>query len=407
MTFENEVIKMVRISKRLSLVAESSTLATSTKVKQMKAKGQDIISLTVGEPDFETPKNIRDAAIEAIQENKVNHYTPTAGILPLRQAIIAYHQKKDSVHYELNEVMVSNGAKDALYTLFQVILDLEDEVIIPAPYWVSYTEQVKLAGGKNVIVNGSPENEFKVSLEMLEKHRTNRTVAIILNSPNNPTGVVYTSEELREIGNWAVDHDILIVSDEIYYRLCYHQHEAVSIASLSEEIKKQSVIINGVSKSYAMTGWRIGYAMGNQKIISKMIQLSSHSTSNPAAVSQYAALEALSGEQSFVEEMRDEFEKRLDYFFPLIESIPGFKATKPQGAFYVFVNAKEAAAMTGYESVSDFALALLEEGHVAVVDGEGFGFSDYVRISYTLDKENLVEAIKRIKQFIEIKSNKN
>lgn len=397
---------MVRISKRMSLVAESPTLATSTKVKAMKAKGADIISLTVGEPDFETPKNIRDAAIQAIQENKVNHYTPSAGILPLRQAIIDYHQETDGVQYELNQVMVSDGAKNALYTLFQVILNPEDEVIIPSPYWVSYTEQVKLAGGKNILIDGVPENNFKISLEMLEKHRTNKTVAIILNSPNNPTGAVYTEEELREIGNWAVEHNILIISDEIYYRLCYHQQEAASIASLSEEIKNQSIIINGVSKSYAMTGWRIGYAMGNQEVIGKMIQLASHSTSNPASVSQYAALAALTGDQNFVNEMREEFEKRLDYFFPLIESIPGFQATKPQGAFYIFVNAKKAATMTGYSTVSDFALGLLEEGHVAVVGGDGFGFPDYVRISYTLNKENLTEAIKRIKQFIQLKSNR-
>lgn len=398
---------MVRISKKMSLLAESSTLATSAKVKEMKADGTDIINLTVGEPDFETPKNIRTAAIQAIQENKVNHYTPSAGIITLRQAIIDYHKKIDKIQYNLNQVMVSDGAKHALYTLFQVILDPEDEVIIPSPYWVSYTEQVKLAGGKNILIAGVPENNFKISLEMLEKHRTDRTVAIILNSPNNPTGAIYTEEELREIGNWAVEHNILIVSDEIYYRLCYHQQEAVSIASLSEEIKNQTIIINGVSKSYAMTGWRIGYAMGNQEVIGKMIQLASHSTSNPASVSQYAALEALTGDQSFVKEMREEFEKRLDYFFPLIESVPGFKATKPQGAFYIFVNAKETARMTGYASVSDFARGLLEEGHVAVVGGDGFGFPDYIRISYTINKENLTEAIKRIKQFVQMKLNRN
>ena len=392
---------MVQISNRMSSIAESPTLATSAKVKEMKAEGKDIISLTVGESDFETPKPIREAAIKAIQENKVNHYTATSGILSLKQAIIDYHKKNDGIDYQLNEVLVSGGAKNALFTLFQVILNPGDEVIIPAPYWVSYTEQVKLAGGENIIVDTLPENEFKVSVEMLEKNRTDRTVALILNSPNNPTGMIYSKDELTKIGGWAVKHNILIISDEIYYRLCYHQQKAVSIASISNAIKNQSIIINGVSKSYAMTGWRIGYALGSKEIISKMTELSSHSTSNPAAVSQYAALAAYTGRQDFVEEMRKEYESRLDYFFPLITSIPGFKAVKPQGAFYIFANVKEAAEITGYSSVTEFATALLEEAYVAVVDGEGFGFPEYIRISYTVDKETLSEAIRRIKQFVE------
>ncbi|MDE1549072.1 pyridoxal phosphate-dependent aminotransferase [Jeotgalibaca caeni] len=395
---------MVKISKRIAQVAESPTLATSAKVKELKAQGHDIISLTVGEPDFETPKQIRDAAIEAISQNKVNHYTPAAGILPLRQAIVDYYQKYEGLDYQINQVIVTEGAKNALYSLFQVLLDEGDEVMILAPYWVSYTEQVKLAGGVNVIIEAEMENQFKVTVDELEKHRTDKTVAIVLNSPNNPTGSIYSKEELTAIGNWAVEHDIVIVADEIYAKLCYNGNEAVSIASLSEEIKKQTIIINGVSKTYAMTGWRIGYALGNKEVIGKMIDLANHSTSNPAGPSQYAALAALEGEQDFVEKMRQTYEKRLSHFFPLLESIPGFRVLKPQGAFYVFAHVKEAAEQTGYQSVSDFSLAMIEEAKVAVVSGDGFGFPDYVRISYTQDEETLTEAVNRIKAFIEKKT---
>ena len=394
---------MVKISKRLMKVQESPTLSTSNKVNDLKSKGYDIISLTVGEPDFQTPEHISNAAIEAIKQNKTNHYVATSGILPLRQAIIDYHKLHDGVTYELNQVIVTTGAKDALYGVFQTIIDPGDEVLIPAPYWVSYTEQVELAGGVNIIIDSSLENNFKVTVEDLESKRTEKTTALILNSPNNPTGSIYSRVELETIGNWAVENDILIISDEIYYNLCYNGHEAVSVASLSEPIKNQTIVINGVSKSYAMTGWRIGYAMGNETIIKKMTQFASHSA-NPAAVSQYAALEALTGKQEVVDDMRRIFEKRLNHFYPLLESVPGFKMIKPQGAFYVFVNAKEAATRTGFSNVSDFSLALIEEAKVAVVSGDGFGFPDFIRISYTLDEETLTEAVNRIKSFIISKS---
>lgn len=385
-------------------VEESPTLGISNKVKELKKQGLDIISLTVGEPDFETPKFIRDAAIEAVQQNKTNHYVATSGILALREAIISYHKKHDGVNYETGEVIVTTGAKDALYGLFQTILNPGDEVIIPSPYWVSYTEQVKLAGGVNVLIESKPENEFKVSVKDLEQNSTNKTVALILNSPSNPTGSIYSKEELTEIGNWAIEHDILIVSDEIYYNLCYNGNKAISIASISTDIRNQTIVINGVSKSYAMTGWRIGYALGNKAIINKMTEFASHSA-NPAAVSQYAALAALTGPQDVLEEMRQKFENRLNHFFPLLEEVPGFKLIKPKGAFYIFANAKEAAALTGYETVSEFALGLLEEAKVAVVSGDGFGFPDYLRISYTLNEETLTEAVRRIKEFVANKAN--
>lgn len=391
----------------MSVIEESPTLATAAKVKEMKEKGKDIISLTVGEPDLNPPQEVKDAAIAAILDNRANHYTPTAGILPLRQAIVDYHRRYDGLDYQASQVIVTEGAKNALYTLFQVILDEGDEVLIPSPYWVSYTEQVKLAEGVPIIVTAKADNGFKVSVQELEEKRSARTKAIILNSPNNPTGTVYSKEELKEIGNWAVKHDMIIVADEIYYRLCYNGNEAVSIASLSDEIKKQTFLINGVSKSYAMTGWRIGYAIGDQEIINKMVELSSHSTSNPAGPSQYGALAAISSSQDFVEEMRTIFEGRLNYVYPLIEKLPGFKVTKPQGAFYVFADCSEAAKMTGYQSVSDFALGLIEEAGVAVVAGEGFGAPNFIRISYTLEESVLLEAVNRMKQFIEMKKTIN
>lgn len=395
---------MVKISNRMLQVEESPTLGISNKVKELKAQGENIISLTVGEPDFETPQHIRDAAIEAIQLNKTNHYVATSGILPLRQAIVDYHKKHDGIVYDTSEVIVTTGAKDALYGLFQTIIDPGDEVLVPAPYWVSYTEQVKLAGGVNVIINSAPERGFKVSVDDLEASRTEKTVALILNSPNNPSGMIYENEELEAIGNWAIEHDITIVSDEIYYNLCYNGNKAGSIASISEAIKNQTIVINGVSKSYAMTGWRIGYALGNKAVISKMTEFASHSA-NPAAVSQYAALAALNGPQDVIEEMRQKFENRLNHFYPLLESVPGFRLVKPQGAFYIFAEVKEAAKMTGYDTVSDFALALLEEAKVAVVGGDGFGFPDYIRISYTLNEEALTEAAKRIQEFMTSKAN--
>ena len=395
---------MVKISKRIAQVGESQTLATSAKVKQLKADGKDIISLTVGEPDFDTPENVKQAVISAIQNDLVNHYTPAAGILPLRQAIVDFYQKEEAITYSLDQVIVTEGAKNALYSLFQVILDPGDEVIIPGPFWVSYTEQVKLAGGKNVIINATQENEFKLTVEELEKGRTDKTVALILNSPNNPTGSIYSKEELEEIGNWAVQHDILLVADEIYSKLCYNGNKAVSIASISDAIKKQTIIINGVSKTYAMTGWRIGYALGDEEIIGKMIILANHSTSNPAHVSQHAALAAISEDQGFISNMQKIFEKRLNHVYPLLETIPGFKLTKPKGAFYVFVDASEAATQTGYATVADFALAMIEEAGVAVVSGDGFGYPDYIRISYTQEETVLTEAVNRIKAFIEKKT---
>lgn len=393
------------ISNRLKGIAPSITLATSAKAKKLVANGVDVISLAVGEPDFQTADSIKEAAIEAIENGKASYYTQTQGLPALRQAILDRTSEDLGLCYKDSEVMVADGAKNILYNLFQAILNEQDEVVILAPYWVSYTEQVKLASGMPIVLSASAENEYKITVPELEAARTAKTKALILNSPSNPTGMIYSKEELLEIGNWAVNHNILIVSDEIYGKLIYNGHEFISIATLSDEIKAQTILVNGVSKSYAMTGWRIGYALGNATIIQAMIDVASHSTSNPTAVSQYAAIEALSGSQAIVENMRLAFEARLNTAYPLLAAIPGFELLKPHGAFYLFPNVKKAALACGFDSVDAFVDGLLMEAHVAVVPGAGFGSKDNLRISYATDLTTLTKGIERIHQYVLNKMN--
>ena len=394
----------MKLSKRVQQLEPSVTLAAAAKAKALKAQGKDILSLTVGEPDFATPENIQEVAVQAIRNGKASYYTPSAGIPELRQAIVDYIKEYYGITYEPSQTIVTDGAKFALYALFQTILDPEDEVIIPVPYWVSYGEQVKLAEGRPVFVKGEENNGFKITVSQLEASRTPKTKALIINSPSNPTGMIYDQKELQAIGEWAVKHDILIVADDIYGRLVYNGNEFTPIATISESIHKQTIIINGVSKTYAMTGWRIGYALGNQEIIDGMITIASQSTSNSTAVSQYAAIEALTGEQDPVEEMRVAFEERLNILYPLVSNLPGVTLNKPQGAFYLFPNVKETLAMCGYENVTKWVEDLLEETGVALVTGEGFGAPENVRLSYATDLGTLEEAVRRIAQFIESKS---
>ncbi|MDK4451077.1 pyridoxal phosphate-dependent aminotransferase [Enterococcus casseliflavus] len=394
------------LSKRAEKLEPSATLAASAKAKALADQGVDVLSLTVGEPDFITPKNIRQAAIAAIESGKASFYTATAGIPELKQAILAYMKEFYGADYDSNQVIVTDGAKFALYTLFQALLDEEDEVLIPVPYWVSYAEQVRLAQGTPVFVEAKQEADFKVSVAQLEAARTEKTKAIILNSPANPTGAIYSKEALTAIGNWAVENNIWIIADDIYGRLVYNGNTFTSIASLSEEIRKQTIVINGVSKTYSMTGWRIGFAVGDAKIIKAMIDIASQATSNPPSASQYAAVEALTGNQESIEVMRQAFEERLNKLYPLIAAIPGFQVTKPQGAFYLFPNVKEAMTMCGYQTIDAFVEALLMEAHVAVVTGAGFGTPDYLRISYATDWDTLAEATKRIHNFVEKKRQK-
>ena len=394
----------MKLSKRVQQLEPSVTLAAAAKAKALKAQGKDILSLTVGEPDFATPENIQEVAVQAIRNGKASYYTPSAGIPELRQAIVDYIKEYYGITYEPSQTIVTDGAKFALYALFQTILDPEDEVIIPVPYWVSYGEQVKLAEGRPVFVKGEENKGFKITVSQLEASRTPKTKALIINSPSNPTGMIYDQKELQAIGEWAVKHDILIVADDIYGRLVYNGNEFTPIATISEAIRKQTIIINGVSKTYAMTGWRIGYALGNQEIIDGMIAIASQSTSNSTAVSQYAAIEALTGEQDPVEEMRLAFEERLNILYPLVSNLPGVTLNKPQGAFYLFPNVKETLAMCGYENVTKWVEDLLEETGVALVTGEGFGAPENVRLSYATDLGTLEEAVRRIAQFIESKS---
>lgn len=396
----------MKLSKRMETLEPSVTLAASAKAKELKNQGLDILIATVGEPDFPTPKNIQQAAIAAIESGKASYYTPTAGIPELRKAIVSYLEKFYGLTYDISQTLVTDGAKFALYTLFQVLLDEGDEVIIPTPYWVSYGEQVKLADGTPVFIAGEEDNRFKVTVEQLESVRTERSKAVILNSPSNPTGMIYSKEELQAIGEWAVAHNLLIIADDIYGRLVYGDNEFTPIATISEEIRKNTLIINGVSKTYSMTGWRIGFAVGDKKLIQAMIDIASQSTSNPTAASQYAAVEALTGEQDAVEEMRQAFEERLNRLYPLVLEIPGVKMEKPQGAFYFFPNVKGTMELCGYSDVTEFTDALLAEAHVALVTGAGFGAEENIRLSYATDWETLEEIVNRIKAFVEKKRRK-
>lgn len=393
----------MNVSNRAQQLTPSVTLAAAAKAKALKAKGVDVLSLTVGEPDFVTPKNIQKAAIASIENGRASYYTPSGGIPELKQAIVSYVEREYQLRYQPKQVIVTDGAKYALYLLFQAILNVGDEVIIPVPYWVSYGEQVKLAEGKPVFVSSTQEQSFKVSVAQLEAVRTDKTKAIILNSPSNPTGVIYTEEELRQIGEWAVAHNILIIADDIYGRLVYNGHRFTPIATISEAIRQQTIIINGVSKTYAMTGWRIGFAVGDEKIIQAMTQLASQSTSNPVAVSQYAAIEALTGKQSTVEDMRQAFEKRLNHIYPKVAALPGVSLIKPEGAFYLFPNVKKTLEICGYDNVTNWVEDLLQEAHVALVTGEGFGAPEHVRMSYATDLMTLEKAIERMNDFIEKK----
>ncbi|EMC2388446.1 pyridoxal phosphate-dependent aminotransferase [Enterococcus faecalis] len=393
----------MNVSNRAQQLTPSVTLAAAAKAKALKAKGVDVLSLTVGEPDFVTPKNIQKAAIASIEDGRASYYTPSGGIPELKQAIVSYVEREYQLRYQPKQVIVTDGAKYALYLLFQAILNVGDEVIIPVPYWVSYGEQVKLAEGKPVFVSSTQEQSFKVSVAQLETVRTDKTKAIILNSPSNPTGVIYTEEELRQIGEWAVAHNILIIADDIYGRLVYNGHRFTPIATISEAIRQQTIIINGVSKTYAMTGWRIGFAVGDEKIIQAMTQLASQSTSNPVAVSQYAAIEALTGEQSTVEDMCQAFEKRLNHIYPKVAALPGVSLIKPEGAFYLFPNVKKTLEICGYDNVTNWVEDLLQEAHVALVTGEGFGAPEHVRMSYATDLMTLEKAIERMNDFIEKK----
>nr|WP_318240671.1 pyridoxal phosphate-dependent aminotransferase [Sporosarcina gallistercoris] len=393
-----------QLASRVTTLSPSTTLAITAKAKEMKESGIDVIGLGAGEPDYNTPEPILDAAWRSMKEGKTK-YTPSGGLPALKDAVIGKLERDQGLTYTRTEIMIGIGAKHVLYTLFQTILDPMDEVIIPAPYWVSYPEQVKLAGGVPVVVQATAEAEFKVTANQIEEVITSKTKALILNSPGNPTGMVYTEEELKAIAEVCEARDIWIISDEIYEKLVYGTTKHISIATLSEDAKKRTLIINGVSKSHSMTGWRIGYIAGDEAIVKAMTNLASHSTSNPVTTSQYAAIEAYNGSQDAVEMMRNSFSSRLERIYPQIQAIPGFHTVKPQGAFYLLPDVSEAMKHTGFQNVDAFAKALLEEANVAVIPGSGFGSEETIRLSYATSIELLEEAVRRIDQFVKSKWN--
>ena len=389
----------MQLANRVQNLTPSSTLAISAKATELKKAGHDVIGLGVGEPDFNTPDYIIEAAEKAMKTG-LTRYTASGGILELRNAIANKMLQDHNLTYQPDEIIVTTGAKHALFTLFQVILNKGDEVIVPAPYWVSYTEQIKLAEGEPVIVHGKESNQFKLTAQQVEDAITEKTKAIIINSPSNPTGMTYTEDELRAIGEVCVKHNLLIVSDEIYEKLIYTEQKHYSIAQLSDQLKKQTVVINGVSKSHAMTGWRIGYACGERSLIKSMTNYASHSTSNPTTISQYAALAAYQSDDSEVKEMKLAFKERLDKVYQLVADLPGITCEKPQGAFYLFPNVSKVLQNTQFTDVDMLVAAILEEEKVALVPGTSFGAPNNIRLSYATDLDQLIEAVTRIERFL-------
>ncbi|NIK12279.1 pyridoxal phosphate-dependent aminotransferase [Alkalibacillus almallahensis] len=390
----------MELADRVQSLTPSSTLAITSKAKALKAEGHDVVGLGAGEPDFNTPSYILDAAKQAMDEGKTN-YTPAGGLPELKQAISDKFKRDQNLSYDLDQVIVTTGAKHALYALFQVLLNRGDEVVVPSPYWVSYPEQIKLAEGQPVFVATKESNQFKMTPEQLEEAVTEYTKAVIINSPSNPTGVLYSEDELKALGEVALKHNLLIVSDEIYEKLIYGGKEHVSMAQLSDQLKDQTVVINGVSKSHAMTGWRIGYAAGNKQIIQAMSNLASHATSNPTSIAQYAAIAAYTHHEEEVKQMNQAFEERLETLYNWLLDIPKLTCVKPDGAFYLFPNVRQIVDDSPFDSVDEWVKQLLEEEKLAIVPGSGFGAEDNVRLSYATSLDDLEEATKRLKRFVE------
>ncbi|WP_353989804.1 pyridoxal phosphate-dependent aminotransferase [Pediococcus argentinicus] len=391
----------MKFSKRVLNVSPSATLAVSAQAKKMQADGIDVINLSTGEPDFATPVNIQNAAIDSIQNGSASYYTPVKGLPDLQNAVVKRVFQDYQRTIDPSQVALTVGAKMGLYALFQAVLEPGDSAMIIAPYWVSYEEQIKLAGA-NVQVVHPQANDMKATPPELTAAMDDSTKILILNTPQNPSGLVYSRKETEAIAKWALEHNVLLVADEIYGKLVYNNVKFTSVLELSDELVNNTVIINGVSKAYAMTGWRLGYLIANPEIINKVGVLLGHMTSNPTTVAQYAAIEALNGDQKAVFDMRDAFEKRLNETYALLNDIPGLKLEhKPEGAFYLFPNVTELMKQKGFTSSSELALALLNDAHVAVVAGEGFGMSGYIRLSYATSQDKLNEACRRIKEFAE------
>lgn len=394
----------MELSRKVLNIKPSATLAVTTKAKELKAAGKDIVAFAAGEPDFDTPENIREAGIEAINTG-FTRYTATPGIIELREAISKKLKDDNNIEYAPSQITVCSGAKQALANAFMSIINDGDEVIIPAPFWVSYSAIVELAGGKPVIVYTKAENNFMLSKEDLENAYTEKTKALILVSPSNPTGMIASKENLQAIADFAVEKDILVISDEIYEKLIYEKNKKhISIASLNKDIYDRTITINGVSKSYAMTGWRIGYVAAPLAIAKCINTVQSHMASNPNSIAQKAALEAISGPQESVEIMRQQFEKRRDYIFKREEEIPYISALKPEGAFYLFVDISGLCGKkyNGKEitNAADFAAELLENKLTAVVPCADFGMPKHIRLSYAISLDDIKKGMDRISEFV-------
>ena len=397
-------LSVKELSSRAMSVQASTTIAIDAMYKKMRADGIDVIGFGAGEPDFNTPEFIKEAGIRAIKNN-LTRYTPAAGLETLRKAICVRLEADCGVHYAPNQIVTASGAKHNVYIALLALLNPGDEVILPAPFWVSYYEMIRMAGGTPVIISAKEENDFKLSVADLAAATTSKTKAIILNNPSNPTGMVYTKDELLGIANFCLQQDLYVIADEIYYTLLYDGLNFVSFASLGDEIKDHTILINGVSKSYAMTGWRLGYAASNTTIAKVMSNYLSHSTSAPSTISQVAATEALIGPQDEIEIMRQEFEHRRNYMVDRMNQLPGVRCRMPHGAFYIMMNLEE---LVGKEiagrKITDadtFASAFLEKGLVATVPCTGFGAPNYIRWSYATSMENIKEGMDRLERFLQ------
>lgn len=397
---------MALISENLKRIKPSPTIAVTTKAKELRAEGKDVIGLGAGEPDFDTPENIKAAAINAIN-NGDTKYTTVDGTPELKKAIIAKFERENNLSYEANQITVGTGGKQVLYNAFMASLNAGEEVIIPAPFWVSYPDMVALAGGESVLVKCGDDTNFKITPEKLEAAITDKSKWLILNSPSNPTGSAYTKEELKALAEVIEKHDNLyVLTDDIYEHLVYDDFEFSTLATVAPQLKDRILTVNGVSKAYAMTGWRIGYAAGPADLIKAMAKIQSQSTSNPCSIAQAAAVEALNGTQDFLAERNVVFKRRRDFVVSKLNEIEGVECQTPEGAFYVYPNIKALIGKTTpdgkkLESCTNFASYLLENYLVAVVPGDAFGTGGYFRISYATSDENLEKALERIKEAVE------
>ena len=389
------------VSNNLKRIKPSPTIAVTSKAREMRAAGKDVIGLGAGEPDFDTPDNIKDAAIEAIRRGETK-YTAVDGTPKLKKAIQGKFTRENNLSYELDQISVGTGGKQVLYNVFMATLNPGDEVIIPAPYWVSYPDMVLLAGGKPKIVKCSEKNEFKITPDELKKAIGKKTKWLIINSPSNPTGSCYTRNEIEELSKILIKNkNVYILSDDIYEHITYDDFKFFTIAQI-KALKDRTLTMNGVSKSYSMTGWRIGYGAGPKDIIKAVAKIQSQSTTNPSSISQAAAVEALNGTQDFIKTRSDSFKERRDYVVDTLNSINGLSCLKPSGAFYVFPNCKKLLGKkTKLKTDKEFVEKLLEKVQVAVVQGSAFGLDGYFRISYATSMENLKKALDRIKSFCE------